>query len=78
MLLSGKKMFALETYGPTGKQCFRNKNHTWEHQMFLNLVGNIFASREVNFVSGNNVSMRGLNYSGFLRLRLSQKPWIRG
>jgi hypothetical protein len=35
----------------TRKQCFRNKNRTGKHEMFLNLIGNISASREVNCVS---------------------------
>jgi hypothetical protein len=55
-----KKMFALETYGPTGKQGFRNKNHTWETSNVSEFGGKHFCFPGSKFCFRNNVSMGGL------------------
>ena len=68
-----KNVFALETYGQTGKQCLRNKNHTWETSNVSECGRKHFCFPGSKFCFRNNVSMGAGQIRKHLRKHTNHK-----
>jgi hypothetical protein len=66
------KMFSLSILwcGQRGKQCFRNKNHTWESSNVSEFASKHFCFTEANFVSARKFPFKqGIESQMFLQHR---------